>query len=74
MSLVAGRGPLSVDPVGWFSTPLPTDVVFLEPHARRIQAVLNGRTVIDTEHALVVHRRDHAVGRGGGTWVPYDQQ
>jgi uncharacterized protein (DUF427 family) len=60
MSLVAGRGPLSVDPVGWFSTPLPADV-YLEPHARRIQAVLNGRTVIDTEHALVVHRRDHAL-------------
>jgi uncharacterized protein (DUF427 family) len=61
MSLVAGRRPLSVDPVGWFSTPLPADVVYLEPHARRIHAVLNGRTVIDTEHALVVHRRDHAL-------------
>jgi uncharacterized protein (DUF427 family) len=61
MSLVAGRGPPSVDPVGWFSTPLPAAVVYLEPHARRIQAVLNGRTVIDTEHALVVHRRDHAL-------------
>lgn len=61
MSLVAGRGPLSVDPTGWFSTPLPADVVFVEPHPRRIRAVLNGHTVIDTEHALVVHRRDHAL-------------
>jgi uncharacterized protein (DUF427 family) len=61
MSLVAGRGPLSVDPAGWFSAPLPTDVVFVEPHPRRIQAVLNGETVVDTERALMVHRRGHAL-------------
>ena len=59
MSLVAGRGPLSKDPAGWFSPPLPGDVVFIEPHPRRVQAVRDGRTVIDTEHALLVHRRDH---------------
>lgn len=61
MSLVAGRGPLSVDPAGWFSTPLPTDVVFIEPHPRRIRAMLDGRTVIDTEYALMVHRRGAAL-------------
>lgn len=59
MSLVAGRGPLSKDPAGWFSSPLPDDVVFVEPHPRRVQAVLNGRTVIDTERVLLVHRRGH---------------
>ena len=59
MSLVAGRGPLSKDPAGWFAPPLPDDLVFVEPHPRRIQAVLGGRTVIDTERALMVHRRDH---------------
>ena len=59
MSLVAGRGPLSKDPAGWFSPPLPDDLVFVEPHPRRVQAVLGGRTVIDTERALMVHRRDH---------------
>jgi uncharacterized protein (DUF427 family) len=58
MSLVAGRGPLSKDPAGWFSPPLPDEVVYVEPHPRRVQAVRNGRTVIDTEHALLVHRRD----------------
>ena len=56
MSLVAGRGPLSKDPAGWFAPPLPDDLVFIEPHPRRIQAVLGGRTVIDTERALMVHR------------------
>ena len=59
MSLVAGRGPLSKDPVGWFMPPLPDEVVFIEPHPRRIQAVRNGAAVIDTEHALLVHRRNH---------------
>jgi uncharacterized protein (DUF427 family) len=58
MSLVAGRGPLSKDPAGWFSSPLPDDLVFVEPHPRRVQAINNGQTVIDTERALMVHRRD----------------
>ena len=59
MSLVAGRGPLSKDPAGWFSSPLADDVVFVEPHPRRIQAFRDGQMVIDTERALMVHRRDH---------------
>ena len=72
MSLVAGRGPLGADPAGWFSAPGPRpDVVFVEPHPRRIGHVLDGRTVIDTEHALMVHRSGHALsyafpGRRGG--------
>jgi uncharacterized protein (DUF427 family) len=61
VSLVAGRGPLSTDPTGWFSPALPDDVVFVEPHPRRIVAQRSGRTVIDTEHALLVHRRGHAL-------------
>ncbi|MBJ7336631.1 DUF427 domain-containing protein [Mycolicibacterium sp.] len=61
MSLVAGRGPLSADPAGWFTPPLPADVVFVEPHPRRIQAIRDGHIVIDTERALLVHRRGHAL-------------
>jgi uncharacterized protein (DUF427 family) len=57
MSLVAGRGPLSTDPAGRFSTPVPAGVVYVEPHPRRVQAFVNGRPVIDTEKALMVHRR-----------------
>lgn len=59
MSLVAGRGPLSSDPAGWFSPALPSDVVYVEPHPRRVQALRGGRTVIDTEDVLLVHRRNH---------------
>ena len=57
MTLVAGRGPLSSDPAGRFSSPLPGDVVYIEPHPRRVQALQDGRLVIDTERALMVHRR-----------------
>jgi uncharacterized protein (DUF427 family) len=57
MSLVAGRGPLSSDPAGRFSPPLPAGVVFIEPHPRRVQAFQDGRLVIDTEGALLVHRQ-----------------
>jgi len=59
VSLVAGRGPLSTDPSGWFAPALPDDLVFVEPHPRRVQAVRDGATVIDTERALLVHRRNH---------------
>lgn len=61
MSLIAGRGPLSKDPSGWFTPTIPDDVVFIEPHPRRVQALRGNRSVIDTEHALLVHRRGHAL-------------
>jgi uncharacterized protein (DUF427 family) len=57
MSLVAGRGPLSSDPAGRFAPALPADVVYIEPHPRRVQALRDGRPVIDTERALMVHRQ-----------------
>ncbi len=57
MTLVAGRGPLSSDPAGRFCPPVPAGLVYVEPHPRRVQAFQNGRQVIDTEHALMVHRQ-----------------
>jgi uncharacterized protein (DUF427 family) len=57
MTLVAGRGPLSSDPAGRFSPAIPAGVVYVEPHPRRVQAVRDGHVVIDTERALLVHRR-----------------
>jgi uncharacterized protein (DUF427 family) len=59
MTLVAGRGPLSTDPAGWFSPPAPANLVYIEPHPRRVQAWVAGRLVIDTERALMVHRQGH---------------
>lgn len=56
MSLFAGHGPFSADPAGWCVPRLPAMLAYLEPHPRRVQAVRNGRTVIDTENVLLVHR------------------
>jgi uncharacterized protein (DUF427 family) len=57
MSLTAGRGPLAEDPAGMTSPPLsPGGLVYVEPHPRRVTAELDGRTVLDTERALLVHR------------------
>jgi uncharacterized protein (TIGR02246 family) len=56
VSLTTARGPLGPDPAGRFSSPLPPRLVYVEPHPRRIQAVLDGKVVIDTEQALIVHR------------------
>lgn len=57
MSLTAGRGPLSGQRAGWFSPELSTDLVYVEPHPRRVRGLRDGRAVIDTEQALLVHRR-----------------
>ena len=61
MTLNNGRGPLSRDPIGWFSAPMPAGVVYVEPHPRRVQGIVDGVAVIDTEHALLVHRVGHAL-------------
>jgi uncharacterized protein (DUF427 family) len=59
MSLVAGSGPLSSDRAGQLIPPVADDVLYIEPHPRRIQAVVGDRTVIDTENVVLVHRRGH---------------
>lgn len=59
MTLAAGRGPLSRDPAGRFSPPVPPGTVLIEPHPRRVQARLAGEPVIDTEDVLLLHRAGH---------------
>jgi uncharacterized protein (DUF427 family) len=60
MSLTSGTGPFGAARTGWASPPLPeADITWIEPHPRRIRAELDGRTVIDTERALLVHRPGH---------------
>lgn len=58
MALTTPRGPLGTNPAGWFDRPIPEGTTFVEPHPRRVQAVKDGRIVIDTERALLVHRPD----------------
>ncbi|HJR25961.1 MAG TPA: hypothetical protein VJ804_10835, partial [Acidimicrobiales bacterium] len=62
MTLTAGRGPLGVRRAGWSVPPLPAEgVVYVEPHPRRIQALVGARVVLDTEQALLVHRPGRAL-------------
>ena len=56
MSLTAAHGPLGMEPAGFFSTPIPRGLVYVEPHPRRVQAIVHGRMVVDTERAMLVHR------------------
>ena len=57
MSLTAGNGPFGTTRAGWASPPLPDGgTVYVEPHPRRIQALVGERVVVDTERALLVHR------------------
>lgn len=56
MSLTTGKGPLSATPAGRFSAPVPQNVSYVEPFRRRVRAVKDGRTLIDTERALLLHQ------------------
>ncbi len=56
MSLTTGRGPLSPNRAGRFSAPVPDGVAYVEPFRRRVRGVTGGRTLVDSERALLVHR------------------
>ncbi|MCB1016096.1 MAG: DUF427 domain-containing protein [Acidimicrobiales bacterium] len=56
MSLTSGRGPLSRNPAGHFTGPVPADLAYVEPVRRRVRARLGDATVVDSEAALLVHR------------------
>jgi uncharacterized protein (DUF427 family) len=56
MSLTTGKGPLSAHPAGRFTVPMPDRVTYIEPFRRRVRAILDGATVVDSERVLLVHR------------------
>ena len=56
MSLTTGRGPLAASPAGRFSAPLPGPLTYVEPFRRRVRGLAGGRTVVDSERVLLVHR------------------
>jgi uncharacterized protein (DUF427 family) len=56
VSLTTGKGPLSARPAGRFTAPMPAAVAYLEPFRRRVRALKEGCTVIDSERVLLVHR------------------
>jgi len=56
VSLTSGRGPLGPRPAGRFSAPIRPGTVYVEPFRRRVRAEAAGRTVVDSEQVLLVHR------------------
>src|SRR5690349_2501869 len=56
MSLTTGRGPLSAQPAGRFSAPLPDQLVYVEPFRRRVRGFTGKTLVIDSEAVVLVHR------------------
>jgi len=56
VSLTTGRGPLSAKRAGRFSAAVPENMSYVEPFRRRVRATKDGRTLIDTERALLLHR------------------
>jgi uncharacterized protein (DUF427 family) len=56
VSLTTGRGPLSGNPAGRFSRPVPDGLVYVEPFQRRVRAMVGEQVVVDSERAVLVHR------------------
>jgi uncharacterized protein (DUF427 family) len=56
VSLTTGRGPHGRNPAGRFNPPVPDKVVYVEPFRRRVLGIDRGRTVVDSERVLLVHR------------------
>jgi len=55
MTLTMGRGPFGHQPAGTFNFETPDTVVFVEPFNRRVRAVLDGVTVVDSERVCLVY-------------------
>lgn len=68
MALGFGTGPLSPDCDGTVLPGLPSGTSFVQPYPRRVRAILGGRTVLDTEGAVMLH----AAGRLPSLWFPRD--
>ncbi len=56
MSLTSGHGPLSGHAAGRLSPPLLGPVSYTEPYRKRVHATLRGRTVVESERVVLVHR------------------
>jgi uncharacterized protein (DUF427 family) len=55
MTLTVGRGPFGHQPAGTLNFEPPPIVVFVDPLDRRVRAVRDGATVVDSERVRLVH-------------------
>jgi uncharacterized protein (DUF427 family) len=56
MGLTVGTGPFGLQPSGRFDFDPPARVTFVEVHPRRVRAVKDGETVVDSDRARLVYR------------------
>jgi uncharacterized protein (DUF427 family) len=56
MGLTVGTGPFGHRPSGRFDFDPPSRVTFVEEHRRRVRAVKDGTTVVDSDRARLVYR------------------
>jgi uncharacterized protein (DUF427 family) len=56
VTLTTGQGPLSPHRAGRFNVEVPDPLVYVEPYRRRVRGILGGRTVVDRERVMQVHR------------------
>ncbi len=55
VSLTSGSGPLSKNAAGRLNFELPDYVLYVEPLGRRVRAIKQGQTVVDSDDALMVY-------------------
>lgn len=56
MSLTVGSGPFGQHPTGRFDFDPPERITFVEVHPRRVRALRDGETVVDSERVRLVYR------------------
>jgi uncharacterized protein (DUF427 family) len=56
MSLTVGTGPFGHRPAGHFDFEPPETVTYVEPFRRRVRAVKDGETVVDSDRVVLVWR------------------
>lgn len=56
MSLTSAKAPFGPEPAGRYNQPMPSDIVWSEPHLRRVRARKGGQWVIDSQDVWMVHR------------------
>lgn len=59
MTLTIGTGPFGPHPAGRFDFDPPGHVVYVERLPRRVRGVVDGKAVVDSEDAVLVHETDN---------------
>ena len=61
MALTVGTGPFGHHPAGVFNREMPSlpGLIYFEDSPRRMRAIFNGETIVDSRHAKLLHEHGH---------------